>query len=129
VSVKISGKQSKASRGLLKWNIHDLCSRVNITSKRVESFERGTIQLQASENSELVKVYKDSGIEFLSDFEVRLKKGSSDAPAMSKNSGSGVGEHIVISMNELSSLSVQSPDDGKKQESTVLKEAKKGGVE
>jgi hypothetical protein len=129
MSLKISGKQSKASRGLLKWNIYDLCSRVSIPSKRVESFERGTIQLQASENSELVKVFKESGIEFLSDFEVCLKKGSNDTPSTIKNSGSGMGEQVVINMNELISMGSPHLDDNKKLESTVLKEVKKGGAE
>lgn len=74
MAAKITSKQCRAARGLLKWNINDLASRVNVAVRRLESFERGNIQLFQNENTEISDVFKKEGIEFLSDFEVKLKK-------------------------------------------------------
>ncbi len=49
-------------------------SHVNVLHKRIDSFEKGIIHLHANENLEIMKVFQKQGIEFLSDFEVRLRK-------------------------------------------------------
>lgn len=75
---KMSSKQCRSARDLLKWNVHDLASRVNVGVKRIETFERGSVQLYQNENTEIVDIFKKHGIEFLSDFEVKLKKEAKD---------------------------------------------------
>lgn len=72
--MKLSGKQSRSARGLLKWNLHDLASKVKTPIKRLESFEKGVLHLQKVENDELINAYKKEGIEFRGDFEVVLKE-------------------------------------------------------
>lgn len=89
--LKITGKQSKAARGLLKWNVHDLTSRCTVQGRRIESFERGTIQLQMPENDELVRAYKAEGIEFKGDMEVKL---ANTTTSTTKSRGSSIG--IVV---------------------------------
>ena len=70
----ITPKQCRASRSLLKWNIQDLTARTGIPTKRIDSFEKGIVHLYQNENLEIMETLKKEGVEFLSDFEVRLKK-------------------------------------------------------
>ena len=71
--MKLTGKQSRTARALLKWNLHDLAARVHTGAKRIENFENGIVHLQKFENEELVETYTKAGIEFRGDFEVVLK--------------------------------------------------------
>lgn len=74
MAIHITAKQCRASRSLLKWNLQDLASRCNIPAKRIDSFEKGIVHLYQNENLEVMNIFKGEGVEFLSDFEVRLKK-------------------------------------------------------
>jgi len=72
MTLRITSKQCKSARSLLKWNIHDLASRTNVLSKRIDNFEKGMCHLHQPENDDIVRVYVEAGIEFRSDFEVVL---------------------------------------------------------
>jgi hypothetical protein len=99
MSTKVSSKQCRAARDLLKWNLHDLVSRVNVPVKRLESFERGSIQLYQNENHEIAEVFKKNGIEFLSDFEVKLKKEVKDKQKTQVFAGTvGMGQNATANM-------------------------------
>lgn len=74
----LTAKQCRASRSLLKWNLQDLAARCNIPAKRIDSFEKGILHLYQNENVEIMNILKKQGVEFLSDFEVRLKKDVQD---------------------------------------------------
>jgi hypothetical protein len=71
---RLTSRQCRACRALLKWNINDLVAQTNVLYKRIDSFEKGIIHLHQNENTELMQVFIKQGIEFLSDFEVRLRK-------------------------------------------------------
>jgi len=71
--IKITGRQSKSARALLKWNIPDLATRCKLRSARVTSFENGLLQLQGWEMQELMDAYKGHGIIFSSDLSVHLQ--------------------------------------------------------
>jgi CDP-glycerol glycerophosphotransferase (TagB/SpsB family) len=94
---RITGKQCKAARSLLKWNLQDLASRVRVEIKRIESFESGNVPLHAWEMEELVKCFKDKGCIFRSDLSVALNTYKS-----------GVGEAIVINDKELQDITTNS---------------------
>ena|SRR5579884_3048578 len=72
---KITGKQCKKARSLLKWNLQDLASRLasGIQTSRIDSFEKGFVHVMQWENDELSKAFKAAGIEFSSDLEVYLR--------------------------------------------------------
>lgn len=108
--IKITGQQCKAARGLLKWNIHDLSHRCHMPPRRIESFERGILQLQLPENDELVKIYKEQGIEFKGDLEVKLgnKKGTVSGGG---SNGSGVGQRITVDSLTLDTLDKEEEND------------------
>ena len=74
MSTLITAKQCRASRSLLKWNLQDLASRCNIPAKRIDCFEKAIVHLYQNENLEIMDIFKKEGVEFLSDFEVRLRK-------------------------------------------------------
>jgi hypothetical protein len=105
---RITPKQCRACRALLKWNINDLTAHVSVIHKRIDSFEKGIIHLYQNENTEIMQVFQKQGIEFLSDFEVRLRKEKKqeDLPVFvgkvgmdikpEEDSGSGTGEEGVI---------------------------------
>lgn len=72
--MNITGKQSRAARALLKWNLHDLASRTRVLAKRIDSFEKAMCHLHKGEHDEVVRVFVEAGIEFLPDFEVILNR-------------------------------------------------------
>jgi len=70
---KITGKQCKAARALLKWNLSDLANTLSgIVPRRIESFERGMVHLAEWENKDMVASFKKEGIAFRADMEVVL---------------------------------------------------------
>jgi len=72
---KLSGKQCKMARSLLKWNIYDLANHVKgILPKRIDSFEHSMVHLIEWENDEMVRAFKKQGILFKSDMDVALHK-------------------------------------------------------
>src|ERR1700678_1611470 len=80
---KITGKQSRAARSLLQWNIYDLANRVKkLPAKRIDSFEHGMVHLMEWENDELVRCFKKQGIAFKADLEVALHKDDKEAEPM-----------------------------------------------
>lgn len=91
--MKLTGKQSRAARGLLKWNLHDLATRVRTPVKRIESFEKGVIHLQKYENEELIDIFKKHGIEFRGDFDVHLVK--------QERKVQGDGQNITLNTEDL----------------------------
>lgn len=72
MSKQITAKQCKKARSLLKWNIHDVVGKTNLSPVRLERFERGTIRLTRPENDELYKLFTKFGLVFTQDFEVFL---------------------------------------------------------
>lgn len=83
---KLTGKQCKVARGLLKWNVYDLANHVSrIDAKRIESYERGNAHLAEWENDELVKAFRKEGVRFNNDLDVVL--GDSDTMRQNKNAG------------------------------------------
>ena len=94
---RISGKQSKTARSLLKWNLHDLVSRVNgIQSRRIENFEKGAIPLEEWESDEVTKAFKKSGIKFGDNFSVTLEKSEADESEKRPQHSSGASARIVL---------------------------------
>lgn len=68
----ITPKQCKKARSLLKWNIHDVVGKCNLSPVRLERFERASIRLSRPENDELYKLFTKFGLVFTLDFEVIL---------------------------------------------------------
>lgn len=72
---RITGKQCKTARSLLKWNLHDLAARVKaILPRRIDSFEHGVVHLMEWEYAELLRVFVKAGIHFKPDMEVTLRR-------------------------------------------------------
>jgi len=110
---RISGRQCKASRSLLKWNIHDLVNRLkDIEARRIEGFERNTLQLLEWENQEILTVLKKHGIIFTNDSEVILDKTADNSEAVNMTHGEGA---RIILNNDLTIVS----------DSTILEEKKR----
>ena len=70
----ITSRQCQQARSLLKWNLHDLCSKVNIPLKQVEKFERNLTRLVLHEQKELITTYEKHGIIFCDNLDVILQK-------------------------------------------------------
>jgi len=103
VPAKITGKQCRQARSLLKWNLHDLASRVkSILARRIDSFEHGTVHLQPWENEALATAFKKAGILLKADLEVALAKDTSSEPEERPlNLMHGEGGRIVLSTDEV----------------------------
>jgi len=97
---KLTGKQCKQARALLKWNVYDLASRVNgINPKRIESYERGMVHMAEWENDEMVTAFRKEGIQFNAELDVTLS--ASDKVATSvKIGGTGEGAHIQLDADQ-----------------------------
>lgn len=94
---KITAKQCRTARSLLKWNVYDLSTRVkDIPPKRIESFERGTVHILEWEIEQLVTVLTKAGIVFRPDLEVELKKGAEYIRQQDLNTVRGDGARIVL---------------------------------
>lgn len=77
--MNITGKQCKAARGLLKWNLRELEFRSTIRASAIEGFEDGSKPLMGPQREVLYKTFKKEGIVFLDMGDVKLveeKKGS-----------------------------------------------------
>jgi hypothetical protein len=123
---KITGKQCKTARSLLKWNVNDLSSRLrSVPAKRIESFERGIVHIQEWENDEIVKAMRKEGVEFRSDFEVILKAKVTEV-APDTHAGGGDGARIVLDgeQNVLSDSSANVGLPGAPMTAVTLKEIK-----
>jgi hypothetical protein len=100
---KLTGRQSTASRALLKWNLHDLANRVKgMQPKRIDSFEHGTVHLMPWENDELVTAFRKAGIRFKENLEVALEKEEAQREALLGTAGEGArvvldGDQTVLS--------------------------------
>jgi hypothetical protein len=112
--MKITGKQSRSARSLLKWNIHDLANRVKgIVAKRIDSFEHGMVHLMEWENDEIVKSFKSNGIVFKADLEVALEKGGKTEKEKQQVSGSGgEGMRVTVTAEEVMLASPADPASG-----------------
>lgn len=89
---RLTGKQSKAARGLLKWNIYDFANRLNnIDSRRIESFERGMVHIAEWENDEMIRTYRKEGIRFNDDMEVTLVEADKISLARDRGAGGDAG--------------------------------------
>jgi len=71
---KITGRQAKSARALLKWNLPDLATKTRVRPERISAFENGLLQLFRWELDELIKIYQDEGIQFRNDFSVILDR-------------------------------------------------------
>lgn len=98
---KLTGKQSKSARSLLKWNLHDLSNRIqSIVPKRIDSFEHGRVHLLQWENNELVKIYKKAGIIFGADFEVSLQQTDKEQEQQQRGMQSEGGARIILGADQ-----------------------------
>lgn len=70
----ITARQSLQARSLLKWNLHDLASKTNLTPKYLERFERSLTRLTMPEAKQVITVYEKNGIIFLDNMDVMLEK-------------------------------------------------------
>lgn len=73
------------ARSLLKWNLHDLASKTNLTPKYLERFERSSIRLTLPEAKQVIVVFEKNGIVFLDNMDVILIKKEEDASGNSLN--------------------------------------------
>ena len=103
--LRLTGKQSKSARSLLKWNLYDLGNRVKgVVPKRIGSFEHGLVHLMEWENDELVRAFKKAGILFKGDLEVVLDKSKPTQDAGSGGGMHGEGERIVLRTEQVLEL-------------------------
>lgn len=112
---KLTGKQCKQARGLLKWNVYDLSSHVNgINPKRIESFERGMVHIAEWENDEMVKAFRKEGVAFNAELDVVLAE--ADKKRNVASGGAGDGAHIKLDgdMNVVSDTTVSLVPDADK---------------
>ena len=75
MAVNLSTRECRNARLLLKWNFQDLASKTRMRAKRIEGFERGSIELIRPEIEELHKVFITHGVEFKPG-SVELSKGA-----------------------------------------------------
>jgi hypothetical protein len=126
---KITAKQCRAARSLLKWNIQDLGSRVQrIPSRRIDSFEHSAVHIMEWENDELVTVFRKAGIRF-NDMEVTLEKEETEHKVLQVGSGEGV--HIVLDADQsvLSDSSAEKTQSNQLQDAASKKKRKEEGKE
>jgi hypothetical protein len=71
---RVSMKQCKQARGLLKWNPRDLSVRSTVKLDRIMEFEHGGVALYKSENQAVYEAFSHAGIEFTDKGEVMLVK-------------------------------------------------------
>lgn len=99
MTTQITSNQCRKARSLLKWNIHDVVSKCNVSPPRLERFERASIRLTRPENEELVKLFIKHGIQFTEDFDVLLpnREGFAESPLSAAYSGTaGTGGNSLI---------------------------------
>lgn len=117
--MKLSPRQCRTARSLLKWNYHDLSSKSGVAPKRIEEFERATLHLQKSENDELVDTFHKQGIEFKADFQVVLTDGKGKSTSSGHRAApKGDGQTIVIDSDNWGS---QAGDLGSEEPPTPVK--------
>lgn len=125
---KLTGKQCKQARALLKWNVYDLASRVNgINPRRIESYERGMVHIVEWENDEMVTAFRKEGIHFSAELDVTLKDSDRVATSM-KVGGTGDGAHIQLDAEQnivSDSSAVVTPADSASEEELKKKSEKK----
>lgn len=73
---RLTVKQCKQARGLLKWNLRDLSVRSNIKLERLTEFEQNVVKLFKNENAAVVDVLVKAGIVFGDSGEVTLERAS-----------------------------------------------------
>jgi hypothetical protein len=97
---KLTGKQCRTARSLLKWNVYDLATHVNsIPPRRIESFEKGVVHIVEWENDEMVQAFRNEGIVFNSDLDVTLIATKKNDHAV--NMGvTGEGARIVLDADQ-----------------------------
>jgi hypothetical protein len=71
---RISNRQCRQARSLLKWNPQDLACRTHITARRIEGFERGSVRLMLPEQKELVDIFEKAGLVFTGENDVAFSK-------------------------------------------------------
>lgn len=97
---KLTGKQCKQARALLKWNVYDLASRVNgINPRRIESYERGMVHMAEWENDEMVSAFRKEGIQFNAEMDVTLNAADKTSSAV-KVGGTGEGARIQLDADQ-----------------------------
>ena len=68
-----TGKQIRAARVLLDWTAETLATEVGLSRESIESIELGKKQARESTMDKIVRVFGDSGIEFLDNQGVRFQ--------------------------------------------------------
>ena len=71
-----------------------MASRCQLNARRIDSFEKGLLQLQMPENDNLVEIFKSAGIEFKGDLEVKLGNKKGDYRTQGGGSGQGMRIHV-----------------------------------
>lgn len=70
MTIRLTPRQSKRAREMLRWNLTDVAARTRVPLKKFEQFERGMIRLMMPENDEIVRLYKKQGLIFRDDLDV-----------------------------------------------------------
>lgn len=97
---KLTGKQCKQARALLKWNVYDLASRVNgINPRRIESYERGMVHMAEWENDEMVTAFRKEGIQFNAELDVSLVVADKSTTSL-RIGGTGEGARIHLDADQ-----------------------------
>jgi len=65
--INITPNQCKSARNLLEWKQTDLVKKSGIGITTIAEFERGVRDLADRTMKELVRTFKDAGIEFIND--------------------------------------------------------------
>lgn len=121
---KLTGKQCRQARALLKWNVYDLSSRVSgINARRIESYERGMVHIAEWENDEMVSAFRKEGIQFNSDMDVVLKE--TESVEVKARGMQGEGAHIRLGADQavLEDSTVKRADTGSDSEDDAAKPA------
>ncbi len=93
---KLTGKECRTARSLLKWNVQDLANRThNVSPRRINDFERGLTPLLGWENTELVTAFTDAKIVFTSQ-KVMLPKGGKTEARRDRIISHGEGAYITL---------------------------------
>lgn len=96
---KLTGKQCRQARALLKWNLYDLANHLNgINPRRIESFERGMVHVAEWENDEMVNAFRDQGVLFNADLDVVLDETHQKINPQQRTHGEGA--HITLNADQ-----------------------------
>lgn len=123
---KITGKQSRSARALLKWNLPDLVTHTKVLRRRVDLFEKGNIQLQAWEMRDLILTYQGQGVVFQTDLTVSLrqdKKGKNASSAAADQAETDLSSQRIVIQEETDYLSEEDRKQGKKKRKAAADES------